>query len=98
MGEPLDWMSYLTDKEKLYLERDYDNAVDASEDVRKFACTVAALRALVAEQKRAMEVIKLHFVPHGGCDSPGHASPDICWWLGILALTEADMLERMEVK
>ena len=57
-----------------------------------------ASRALVAEQRRAMGVIEPRFVPRGGCDSPGHASPDICWWLGILALTEADMLERMEVK
>ena len=55
-----------------------------------------ASRALVEKQRRAMGVIEHRFVPHGGCDSPGHDSPDICWWLGILALTEADMLERME--
>jgi len=61
-------------------------------------CSLAALRALVAEQRKAMDVIEHRFVPRGGCDSHGHTSPDICWWLDTLALTEADMLERLEVK
>jgi len=55
-----------------------------------------ASRALVEKQRRAMGVIEHRFVPHGGCDSPGHDSPDICWWLDVRALTEADMLKQDE--
>jgi len=94
MVEPLDWMSYLTDKEKLYLERDYDNAVDASEDVRKFACTVAASRALVAEKDKALRNYGVHMT--GDC--LGLRRECICSFSAALALTEEDMREWLEVK
>ena len=59
--DKVDWTKWLTEAEKLYLERDYDNAVDASEESdggnQATLCATRRLRLSWACQPRHLLVV-----------------------------------------
>ena len=62
---------------------------------------IASQRDVIDQQRedilrllRGAEVIEIRFIPYGGCDFPGHNSPDTCWWSTLLA----EMRERYRLE
>ena len=78
------------------LEAEVARLTEELEDyARRLAATATSWAHVAKERDRQREdirrlleaaaVIELEFIPYGSCDSPGHNSPDSCWWSTLFA-------------